>query len=170
VWEQTKRRFATAGWLRDENDATRAWFERAIALTQKGASTLADFVPAIAPLFDFSIDGVLADPEADAVLREDGTEAFVARIVDDLKANGTPRDEAAYKAFAERMKAASGRKGKPLFMPIRVATTGRAHGPELVALVPLLEAGAGLAGLAPIASPLSRAEALLGGLRARSGR
>ncbi|MBI2215542.1 MAG: glutamate--tRNA ligase [Acidobacteria bacterium] len=170
LWELTKPRFATAGWLREDSPEARAWFESAIALSQKGTSTLADFIPALAPMFEFAVDDVLADQEADSILREEGTESFVAQIVDELKANGTPRDGDEYKAFVERLKSLSGRKGKPLFMPIRVAMTGRAHGPELVALVPLLEAGSGLRGLAPIASPLSRAEALLDGLRARGGR
>jgi nondiscriminating glutamyl-tRNA synthetase len=167
VWGFTKHRFSDAGWLREESDASRAWFEAAIALTQKGASTFAGFVPALEPLFRFAADEILADPEAAAVLAEDGIEAFVEQIVDDLRANGTPRDEAGYKAFVERLKAASGRKGKALFMPIRVAVTGRAHGPELVALVPLLEAASSIAGLSPVVPPLARAEALLGVLRGR---
>ncbi len=167
VWQLTRRRFVSAGWLLEETDATRGWFEGAIALTQKGASTLADFVTALSSVFGFAIEGVLADAEADAVLREDGLGAFLTQIVDELKANGTPRDAAAYHAFVERLKSTSGRKGKALFMPIRVATTGHAHGPELVALIPLLEAGSGIAGLAPIVPPLARAEALLAALSSR---
>lgn len=170
LWRLTRERFASAGWLRDDEDETRAWFESAIALTQKGASTTADFVPALAPAFEFSIETVLADAEVDAVIHEEGVEGFVAQIVDDLRANGTPRDADAYKAFAERLKAVSGRKGKPLFMPIRVATTGHAHGPELVALIPLLESGSSIAGLAPIVPPLKRAEALLDALQGRRER
>ena len=36
------------------------------------------------------------------------------------------------------MKAATGRKGKPLFMPLRLALTGLDHGPELADLLPLM--------------------------------
>ena len=36
------------------------------------------------------------------------------------------------------VKASSGRKGKALFMPLRKALTGRAHGPDMGALMPLL--------------------------------
>jgi glutamyl-tRNA synthetase len=32
----------------------------------------------------------------------------------------------------------SGRKGKQLFMPLRLALTGLDHGPELAALLPLI--------------------------------
>ncbi|KQN24735.1 glutamine--tRNA ligase [Sphingomonas sp. Leaf33] len=36
------------------------------------------------------------------------------------------------------LKAASGRKGKPLFLPLRRALTGRDHGPDMAALLPLI--------------------------------
>ena len=38
----------------------------------------------------------------------------------------------------EAVKAASGRKGKALFMPLRLALTGEDHGPDLKALLPLI--------------------------------
>ena len=41
-------------------------------------------------------------------------------------------------AWTGALKAASGRKGKALFMPLRVALTGEEHGPELRALLPLI--------------------------------
>ncbi len=42
------------------------------------------------------------------------------------------------------VKAATGRKGKGLFMPLRKALTGRAHGPEMADVMPLLEQVRGL--------------------------
>ena len=36
------------------------------------------------------------------------------------------------------LKQATGRKGKPLFLPLRQALTGRDHGPEMAALLPLI--------------------------------
>ena len=36
------------------------------------------------------------------------------------------------------LKEASGRKGKALFMPLRLALTGREHGPDMAALLPLI--------------------------------
>jgi glutamyl-tRNA synthetase len=38
----------------------------------------------------------------------------------------------------EALKAATGRKGKPLFLPLRLALTGQPHGPEMAALLPLI--------------------------------
>jgi glutamyl-tRNA synthetase len=41
-------------------------------------------------------------------------------------------------ALIDRLKASTGRKGKPLFLPLRRALTGRDHGPEMAALLPLI--------------------------------
>jgi glutamyl-tRNA synthetase len=41
-------------------------------------------------------------------------------------------------ALTTALKAASGRKGKALFMPLRLALTGREHGPDMAALLPLI--------------------------------
>ena len=38
-----------------------------------------------------------------------------------------------------RVKQATGRKGKPLFMPLRLAVTGRSRGPEMADVMPLLQ-------------------------------
>ena len=41
--------------------------------------------------------------------------------------------------WTAEVKAATGRKGKDLFMPLRKALTGQAHGPEMADVLPLLE-------------------------------
>ncbi|MBL8628153.1 MAG: glutamate--tRNA ligase [Rhodospirillaceae bacterium] len=47
-------------------------------------------------------------------------------------------DESTWGAWTEKVKAASGRKGKTLFLPLRLALTGLPHGPELKLLLPLI--------------------------------
>ena len=47
-------------------------------------------------------------------------------------------DTTTWKAWTEAVKAATGVKGKALFMPLRLALTGLDHGPELGALLPLI--------------------------------
>jgi len=49
-----------------------------------------------------------------------------------------PWDANTWKLWTEAVKGATGRKGKPLFMPLRQALTGLDHGPELAALLPLI--------------------------------
>jgi glutamyl-tRNA synthetase len=48
-----------------------------------------------------------------------------------------PFDGQTWKLWTDAVKAASGRKGRQLFMPLRIALTGRSAGPELAELLPL---------------------------------
>jgi glutamyl-tRNA synthetase len=60
-----------------------------------------------------------------------------------------PWDGATWKHWTEAVKASTGRKGKALYHPLRLALTGRDSGPELAALLPLIgraKAGARLRG------------------------
>jgi len=66
----------------------------------------------------------IADPE------------FCARAADLLPPE--PWDDTTFKAWADAVKAATGAKGKALFMPLRLALTGMGHGPELRVLLPML--------------------------------
>ncbi len=50
----------------------------------------------------------------------------------------TPWDDTTWKTWTQALGAASGRKGKALFLPLRLALTGRRSGPEMAALLPLL--------------------------------
>jgi glutamyl-tRNA synthetase len=54
-------------------------------------------------------------------------------------------------AIAAAVKAATGRKGAELYMPLRFALTGRGHGPELAPLLKAMPAGAAQARLARFA-------------------
>ncbi|HTN98106.1 MAG TPA: glutamate--tRNA ligase [Nordella sp.] len=49
-----------------------------------------------------------------------------------------PWTAATWKVWTDAVKAETGRKGKALFMPLRLALTGRDHGPELALLLPLI--------------------------------
>lgn len=82
-------------------------------------------------------------PEAEdarAVLAADGARDVVRELAAALESD-EPADEDGWRDLVARVKAASGRKGKALFLPLRVAVTGRTAGPELDRLVPLVVAG-----------------------------
>lgn len=49
-----------------------------------------------------------------------------------------PFDAASWKTWTDRVAAATGRKGRALFHPLRLALTGREQGPELRNLLPLI--------------------------------
>ncbi|WP_174291706.1 glutamate--tRNA ligase [Sphingomonas bacterium] len=52
-------------------------------------------------------------------------------------------------ALTSALKAATGRAGKPLFLPLRRALTGRDHGPDMKALLPLIGRDRAIERLAP---------------------
>lgn len=49
-----------------------------------------------------------------------------------------PWSQATWKDWTDALKAATGRKGRALFMPLRLAVSGLDHGPELAQLLPLI--------------------------------
>ncbi|WP_374312574.1 glutamate--tRNA ligase [Dongia sp.] len=62
--------------------------------------------------------------------------AFAGQAADVLPP--APWDEGSWKIWTEAVKSATGRKGKDLFMPLRLALTGLEHGPEMRLLLPLI--------------------------------
>jgi glutamyl-tRNA synthetase len=77
---------------------------------------------------------VIAGPMQPVVADDD--REFLAQAKAALPA--APWDGNTWKAWTEAVKTATGRKGKGLFMPLRLALTGLDHGPELAALLPLI--------------------------------
>ena len=73
---------------------------------------------------------------ADPVIADEDRE-FIAQAMTLLPP--PPYGPTAWKDWTDAVKAATGRKGKGLFMPLRLALTGQARGPEMSALMPLLQ-------------------------------
>ena len=73
-----------------------------------------------------------AEPEIDA---EDAD--FVAEAMTLLPEG--PFDETTWGTWTAAVKEATGRKGRGLFMPLRKALTGQSHGPDMSAVMPLLQ-------------------------------
>jgi glutamyl-tRNA synthetase len=87
------------------------------------------------------VTGPIAPPEL-----PDEDRAFAHRAGEVLA--GLAWDEAVWKALTGALKDETGRKGKALFLPLRLALTGREHGPDMAALLPLIGREAALARLA----------------------
>ncbi|HRO15061.1 MAG TPA: glutamate--tRNA ligase [Paracoccus sp. (in: a-proteobacteria)] len=100
--------------------------ERFWTVAKANITTLDD----LAPWWTLMRDG--ADP---AVAPEDAD--FVAQAMAMLPAR--PWTDATWGEWTNAVKAATGRKGKGLFMPLRKALTGMDHGPEMGELMPLLQ-------------------------------
>ncbi len=86
------------------------------------------------------VTGPIARPELEAEDR-----VFIAAAADALEAQ--PWDENPWPALTGTLKEATGRKGKALFLPLRLALTGREHGPDMAALLPLIGREAAIARL-----------------------
>ncbi|UWQ08467.1 glutamate--tRNA ligase [Aliiroseovarius crassostreae] len=84
----------------------------------------------LAPWWDLCSTG--ADPVIDEEDRE-----FVAEALALLPEG--PFDGETWGNWTKEVKAATGRKGRGLFMPLRKALTGMSHGPDMSALLPLLQ-------------------------------
>jgi len=74
-------------------------------------------------------------PDDQAAL--EGDDLDYARAAFDLLPEGEI-DASTWGAWTAAAKAQSGRKGRALFMPLRIALTGRSSGPEIADLLPLL--------------------------------
>jgi glutamyl-tRNA synthetase len=79
------------------------------------------------------------------VLCRDGAEPVVATEDRDFVAQAMamlpppPYGDATWAEWTAKVKEATGRKGKGLFMPLRLALTGEPSGPEMAELMPLLQ-------------------------------
>lgn len=104
-----------------EQQAAQFW-----EVTRENITTLQD----LAPWWVMMRDG--AEPEIDV---EDAD--FVAQAMALLPEG--PFDDQTWSRWTSAVKEATGRKGRGLFMPLRKALTGQAHGPDMSALMPLLQ-------------------------------
>lgn len=100
------------------------WLEEAIDVVKTSVHLLPQFADTIRFVTDY------VPPEIDR--------DFATAVANDLREHGAPRDADAVKAMNERLKKATGLKGRELFMPLRLALTGMDHGPELMRAIPLL--------------------------------
>ena len=111
------------------------WLQRVTATAQEHVAYGAQ-IPAAVSLY-FEDEFPLEDEEAKAVLCDPAVPAVMENFLREL-AKAEPEDAPSVKAVFKTVQKATGLKGKAVFMPVRVALTGKQHGPELAAIIPLL--------------------------------
>lgn len=124
-----------AGKVEETRDAeTEQWVRDLVALYQEQMSFGAEIVELTEMFFKKEID---YSEEAKAVLAEEQVREVLKAFAEEISSlEEFSADE--IKAATKAVQKATGQKGKKLFMPIRVATTGETHGPELPKAISLL--------------------------------
>ncbi|MED3853464.1 glutamate--tRNA ligase [Priestia megaterium] len=124
-----------AGKVEETRDAeTEQWVRDLVALYQEQMSFGAEIVELTEMFFKKEID---YSEEAKAVLVEEQVPEVLKAFAEEISSlEEFSADE--IKAATKAVQKATGQKGKKLFMPIRVATTGETHGPELPKAISLL--------------------------------
>jgi glutamyl-tRNA synthetase len=95
------------------------------ALFRENLTKFSDIVD-WAPVIDGTVSPAIEPEDRD----------FIAQALEELPA--APWDHGTWSAWTGALKNSSGRKGRTLFMPLRKALTGREHGPDMGALLPLI--------------------------------
>ncbi|MBZ5564359.1 MAG: glutamate--tRNA ligase [Acidobacteriia bacterium] len=126
-----------------EDAAVRTWLERVVDAVLKNLDHLSQIPAAARLIFEYDAAATAAGEETRHVVEDAGArevlKAFVPKVLAETQLT--------YERFREIAKAVqkeTGKKGKDLFHPIRVAVTGAVSGPELEKLIPIFEEGARL--------------------------
>lgn len=118
----------------EEVDNNRAWFEKLISLYQPQMSYGAEIVELTKQFF---VEEIKFDEEELEILKQDTTVAVFEDFLEKLEVAGDFTSEN-IKTLMKTIQKDTGVKGKNLFMPIRIASTGSMHGPELNTSLELL--------------------------------
>jgi glutamyl-tRNA synthetase/nondiscriminating glutamyl-tRNA synthetase len=116
------------------------WLERVLDAVLKNISSLQQLPDAVRIIFEYDAGKAAQELElspmasARAVLN-----AFIPRVLAESELTYER-----FRAVTKEIQNETGKKGRDLFHPIRVALTGAVSGPELEKLIPIFEAGAKL--------------------------
>ena len=125
-----------AGLIGEELSAERIeWIRQVVAAVRDYVSFAAQ-IPEHAAVF-FEDDVTMENEETEAILKDPDVPRVMEEFLDKLTKLETITGEqvqATLKSVGKELKLG----GKKVFMPVRVALTGKMHGPELISLIPLL--------------------------------
>jgi nondiscriminating glutamyl-tRNA synthetase len=114
------------------SDAGRAWLEDVIPAVAKSIDRLTTIPSRLSTIFTPSYD-----PVAAVLLEEE--RVVVRALAEELVRSPRLVTKEMFRALADQVRQRTGRKGRALFHPIRIAITGASEGPELDLLVPSID-------------------------------
>lgn len=124
-----------AGYLQPEIPAEQYdWVKQVVAVARNYISYLAE-IPDYVDIF-FNRAVVPENEDAAAVLQQEQVPAVVAALKEKIE-TAEVLDEAGVKKMLKAVLKETGLGGKKVYMPLRVALTGKMHGPELYQIIPI---------------------------------
>jgi glutamyl-tRNA synthetase/nondiscriminating glutamyl-tRNA synthetase len=156
-----------AGRAQDITDRGREYLRGVVPIVSTSVDRLGEAPQRLDFLFDYDPRAALDRPELRAEFEDSSARAVVAMLAKVLTEVPRLADRDRFRAAAERVREATGQKGRALLHPIRVALTGDSQGPELDLAIPAIDRGAQLpsdAGLAAVLGCRERATAFLDAL------
>ena len=145
-----------AGYVTEPVDAAvLAWLERVLDAVLKNLDHLSQLPAAVRFIFEYDAASVVRSEETRHAVEEAASREVLENFIPKVLATS----DLSYERFREIVKSVqkeTGKKGKDLFHPIRVALTGAVSGPELEKLIPIFEEGAKLSLARPVKSVSQR--------------
>jgi len=146
---EAARYFIARGFLKRRTDAAMEYLVSVLPMAVGSVDRLEEIPDRLKFLFEFHPEAAVARHDVAEILGEPGAREVIAALPDAIDAPLSDRET--FRAMANRVKERTGRKGKALFHPIRIALTGEGGGPELDLAVPAIERGARLSADAGVA-------------------
>lgn len=147
---------ARAGYLTEpSNPSILHWVWNVVNAVLKNLDTLSQLPDATRPIFNYDAAGIIHGEETRHVVEEAGSREVLAAFIPKVLAESELTYEK-FRVIAKAVQKETGKKGKDLFHPIRVAVTGAVSGPELEKLIPIFEEGAQIALTHPVKNTAQR--------------
>jgi glutamyl-tRNA synthetase len=157
---ESLRFFVARGFVRQRTEDALAFVRDLMPLAAASVDRLEEIPGRVHFVFEFDPRASLARPGVQEVVGDSGAREVIAALARVLASTARLADRLAFRAAAARVGEQTGRKGRALFHPIRIALTGQEGGPELDLALPAIERGAELpesSGVAPIIGCRERA-------------
>lgn len=136
--------FRAAGCVGALTSDGRAYLQSILPMAQGAVDRLDEMPERLRFLFDFDARRALEAAEVRDAFDEPGAREVVKAFGTVIAAEGRLETREAFRSVADRVRKATGEKGRALFHPIRVVLTGGVGGPELDLAVPAIDRGAQL--------------------------
>lgn len=111
------------------------WLKILVKTVREGLSNVSEIVDKVDIFFNDKVE--LEDAEAFEVLNWEETSTVLNVFKEEIN-NVDEIDQEFAKTVMKKVQKSTGVKGKKLYMPVRVALSGKVHGPELVSIIYLL--------------------------------